>query len=89
MKTPDVTPVQAIGAALMVLLAALWPVLDAFGVGLTTVQVVAVSAFVTQFVAFAVVADAVIRNGRARVAAAAVTAGAVKIPVKTTVSRKK
>lgn len=88
MTTPSVTPVQALGAALMALMFATWPVLEAFGHGLTSTQTIAITGFVTAFVAVAVAADAVIRHGRAKVAAAAV-ANSVKLPIKTPVTKKK
>jgi hypothetical protein len=74
LSTPDITPVQKLGAALMILMGATWPVLEAFDVGLTDAQSVAIGGFVTAFVSVAVAADAIIRNGRSRVAAAKVEA---------------
>lgn len=72
MSTPDLTTVQKISGAIMVLLAALWPLLEAFDYGLNTTQTVAISGFVTAFVSVAVLADSIIRSGRSRVAAAKV-----------------
>ncbi len=66
MQTPDLTLVQKLGGAIMLLLGAIWPLLEAFGHGLTGQQTIAVTGFVTAFVSVAVIADAVIRNGRSR-----------------------
>jgi hypothetical protein len=54
----------------MLLLGSAFGLLEAFGHPLTNAQTVAIGSFVTAFVSVALVADAVIRNGRSRIAAA-------------------
>lgn len=70
MATPDVTPIQMLGGGALALLGAIFGVFAAFGHALTGEQTIAISGLVTAFVSVAVVADAVIRNGRSRIAAA-------------------
>lgn len=69
-QTPDLTLVQKLGGAALLLLGSIFGLLEAFGHPLTNAQTIAISTTVTSFVSVAVVADAVIRNGRSRIAAA-------------------
>lgn len=66
MNTPDVTLVQKLVGAVIAVLAALLPVLTAFGVSITTEQITAILGFATALGSAFVIADAVIRNGRSR-----------------------
>jgi hypothetical protein len=70
LATPDITPVQKLGAALLAGLFALLALLKAFGVDIDEGQSTAIIGAATAFVAIAVAADAVIRHGRSNVAAA-------------------
>lgn len=70
MKMPDVTPIQYLGAAALGLLGAAYGLLAAFGHALTSEQTIAITGFATAFVSMAVLGDAIIRNGRSRIAAA-------------------
>jgi hypothetical protein len=80
MKTPDVTPIQYLGASALILLGSAYGLLSAFGHPLTGEQTIAITGAATAFTTVAVAADAVIRSGRAKIAAAA---KAAKVPTKT------
>jgi hypothetical protein len=67
-QTPDITPVQKLVASAITLLAAVLTVATSFGVDLTTEQITALLGLATALGAFFVVADAVIRHGRAGLA---------------------
>lgn len=69
METPDITPVQKLATGAVALLGAVLTALTAFGVDLTTEQVTAVLGLGTALGGFLVIADAVIRHGRAGLAA--------------------
>lgn len=67
LETPDVTAVQKLSAAGLVLVGSLLALVNAFGwAEIGPAQIAAVSGTYTAFASVAVVADAVIRNGRAR-----------------------
>lgn len=66
LKTPDVTLVQKLVAAVSALIAAGLAALQAFGVDLTTEQVTSIVGLWTALASVFVIADAIIRNGRAR-----------------------
>lgn len=69
MQTPDVTPIQKlVGAAVMVVGSAL-TLLAAFGIELTVAQQGAITGFVGTVGTALVIADAVIRHGRSKIAA--------------------
>lgn len=72
MQTPDLTLVQKLAGAIIILMGAIWPLLEAFGWGLTDAQTIAITGAVTAFLAVAVAADAVIRFGRSKIAVAQV-----------------
>ena len=69
MNTPDVTTVQKLVAGGYAVLGAILALLEAFGLDLTTEQVAAVLGLYTALGAFYVIADAVIRHGRSKIAA--------------------
>jgi hypothetical protein len=66
MKTPDFTPVQMVVAAV----ASTIGLLVSFGIGISPEQTNAILAFVGTMGGLALAADAYIRNGRAKMAAA-------------------
>lgn len=70
MKTPDITTAQIVAVAQSVIGLAV-----AFGAPITTAQATAIVAVVSGIAGVLLVSDAVIRNGRSRIAAAQVAAG--------------
>lgn len=66
MQTPDITPIQKLVGAVVTVIGSLLTLLTAFGVELTAEQSGAILGFVGALGAAFVIADAVIRNGRAR-----------------------
>ena len=76
MKTPDITPAQIVGLVQPFVTATLG-LLVAFGVHMTDAQQTAVIGFTAALATFVstgiFIADAIIRNGRAKMAAAKIT----------------
>lgn len=67
LETPDVTAVQKLSAAGLVLLGAILAMVNAFGwATIDAGEAAAVTGVYSSFAAFALIADAIIRNGRAR-----------------------
>ena len=67
LETPDITPVQQLAAAGLVALGALIALVNAFEwADVSGEQAAAITGVYAAFASFAVLADAIIRNGRSR-----------------------